>query len=677
MITGDHAGTASAIGREMGIGDGEHAVTGAELERPRTRTCAARARQRHLRPHQSRAQTALVKALQANGEVVAMTGDGVNDAPALKRADVGVAMGIKGTEATKEAAEIVLADDNFTSIERAVEEGRTIYDNLRKAILFILPTNGAEALVILVAVSSAGPAADPGADPLGQHGHRRHPRAGAGLRTRRTGRDAAPAARSGQPSSAAVFLWRIAFVSVLIGGATIAVFLVERASACRWSLARTLAVNTLVFGQVFYLFNSRFLRESSLRLERSVSPTAQRGSPSARGAARAATGISSTRPSCTSGSARPRWNCATGSCRWASAWPSSCWSRPTFASLLAGVEAAQRYVLVQFYIVRDDGIGRELKRVLEAKARSGVAVYFLYDEIGSYRLGNGYVRELEEAGVRVRRFHSTRGSGNRFQINFRNHRKVTVVDGHSGWVGGLNLGDEYLGRDPAVGPWRDTHLKIEGPAAVALQLAFLEDWHWASGGHVLELEWSPRPAANGMQVLILPSGPADRFETASLMVQEALHAARHRAWIASPYFVPDEGVQAALKLAALRGVDVRVMIPERTDNPLTSWAAYAFLGPLLDAGVKIHRYQAGFLHGKVWLIDDAAAVGTVNLDNRSFRLNFEITAWVFDPAFAADTAAMFEADFDRSRAMDTRELAQRPWWRRVAARAAYLLAPVL
>lgn len=349
----------------------------------------------------------------------------------------------------------------------------------------------------------------------------------------------------------------------------------------------------------------------------------------------------------------------------------------TFASLLAGIEAAQRYVLVQFYIVRDDEIGREFKRVLEAKARSGVAVYFLYDEIGSYRLGNGYVRELEEAGVQVRRFHSTRGFGNRFQLNFRNHRKVTVVDGHSGWVGGLNLGDEYLGRDPAVGPWRDTHLKIEGPAAVALQLAFLEDWHWASGGRVLELEWSPRPAANGMPVLILPSGPADRFETASLMVQEALHAARHRAWIASPYFVPDEGVQAALKLAALRGVDVRILIPERTDNPLTSWAAYAFLGPLLDAGVKIHRYQAGFLHGKVWLIDDAAAVGTVNLDNRSFRLNFEITAWVFDPAFGADTAAMFEADFNRSRAMDARELAQRPWWRQVAARAAYLLAPVL
>lgn len=350
----------------------------------------------------------------------------------------------------------------------------------------------------------------------------------------------------------------------------------------------------------------------------------------------------------------------------------------TFTSMLAGIEEARRYVLVQFYIVRDDRIGRELKQALTAKARSGVAVYFLYDEIGSYRLGKGYIDDLAAAGVRVTHFHSTRGSGNRFQLNFRNHRKVVVVDGYSGWVGGLNVGDEYLGRNPAFGPWRDTHMKIKGPATVALQLAFLEDWHWASGGQVPELEWTPKPADNGMQVLILPSGPADHFETASLMTQEALHAARRRIWIASPYFVPDEGVQAALKLAALRGVEVRILIPERTDNPLTSWAVYAFLGPLLDAGVKVHRYQAGFLHGKTWLIDDtAASVGTVNMDNRSFRLNFEITAWVFDPAFAAQSEAMFAADFRQSREMTPAELAARSWLQRVAARAAYLMAPVL
>jgi magnesium-transporting ATPase (P-type) len=268
MITGDHAGTAKAIGKEMGIGDGAHAVTGTELEEASDEQL-----RRIVHDNDIFARTSpehklrLVKALQADDEVVAMTGDGVNDAPALKRADVGVAMGIKGTEATKEAAEIVLADDNFTSIERAVEEGRTIYDNLRKAIIFILPTNGAESLVILAAVvfgwvlpltpvqilwvnmvtavtlalALAFEPSEPGV-------------------MRRPPRD--PRA----PILRADFLWRIGFVSVLVGGATIAVFLMEMNLGMPVELARTLAVNTLVFGQIFYLFNSRFLRDSSLRL---------------------------------------------------------------------------------------------------------------------------------------------------------------------------------------------------------------------------------------------------------------------------------------------------------------------------------------------------------------------------------------------------------------------------
>ena len=270
MITGDHAGTAKAIGREMGIGDGAHAVTGAELE-----TASDGELRRLAHDNDIFARTSpehklrLVQALQANREVVAMTGDGVNDAPALKRADVGVAMGIKGTEATKEAADIVLADDNFTSIERAVEEGRTIYDNLRKAILFILPTNGAQGLVILaavvfglvlpltpvqilwvnmiVAVTLALALAFEPPEPNVMH-------------------------RPPRPPDAAIldatFLWRIGFVSILIGGATIAVFLYERQAGTSLELARTLAVNTLVWGQAFYLFNSRYLRESSLSVER-------------------------------------------------------------------------------------------------------------------------------------------------------------------------------------------------------------------------------------------------------------------------------------------------------------------------------------------------------------------------------------------------------------------------
>jgi cardiolipin synthase len=350
----------------------------------------------------------------------------------------------------------------------------------------------------------------------------------------------------------------------------------------------------------------------------------------------------------------------------------------TFASMFAGIDAAQRYLLVQFYIVRDDALGREFKRRLEVRARAGVAVYFLYDEIGSYRLPRRYLDELAAAGVRVRPFHSTRGTGNRFQLNFRNHRKIVVADGLAGWVGGFNVGDEYVGRDPRIGYWRDTHMKLEGPAVFALQLSFIEDWHWATG-EILDFDWQAAPAAGGgVPVLVLPSGPADRFETASLMVQHALAAARRRIWIASPYFVPDEGVQAALKLAALRGVDVRVLIPQQPDTPLLYFAAYAFVGPLLEAGVRIYRYEGGFLHCKTILVDDdLAAVGTVNLDNRSFRLNFEITAWVVDAAFVQRMAAKYEHDFAGSRTMRTQDVGAQPWWFRLASRAAYLLAPVL
>ncbi|GGW58318.1 cardiolipin synthase [Alishewanella tabrizica] len=350
----------------------------------------------------------------------------------------------------------------------------------------------------------------------------------------------------------------------------------------------------------------------------------------------------------------------------------------TFDSIFAGIAAAKEYVLVQFYIVRDDHVGRELQQRLIAKAREGVTVFFLYDEIGSYRLPHRYTAELSQAGVNVRPFHSTKGPGNRFQLNFRNHRKIVVTDGQHGWLGGFNVGDEYLGQSPRFGAWRDTHLKITGPAVLAMQLSFVEDWYWSAEA-IPSLNWQAVAADQGnLPVLILPSGPADRFETASLLIQHALHSAKHRIWIASPYFVPDEGTIAALKLAALRGVDVRILIPEQTDNILVTQAAYAFIWPLLDAGVSIYRYQEGFLHAKSFLVDEQlSAVGTVNLDNRSFRLNFEITALILDTHFNQQVEQQFLIDFAHSRQMSLTETQTRYWWQRAVSRAAHLMAPVL
>jgi cardiolipin synthase A/B len=388
----------------------------------------------------------------------------------------------------------------------------------------------------------------------------------------------------------------------------------------------------------------------------------------------------------------------------------------TFASLFEGIEAAQRCIVVQFYTIRDDRIGGELARRLMARAREGISIRLLYDRIGSVSLPGSWIRELEESGVVVHGFRSTRlGKLGRLQINFRNHRKIVVVDGRVAWVGGLNVGDEYLGRDPRYGPWRDTHLRVEGPAALALQLAFMEDWHWASG-KVPELPWEPVPAGRGglvasgaggaagtdvtvsfttgdaarpvtdsavgpaadEPVLILPSGPADAVSTAGLLVQLAIQTAVDRLWITSPYFVPDEAVLEGLKLASFRGVDVRILLPERSDSRLVDLAAYPPLEALLRAGVRMYRYQGGFLHAKTVVVDElAAGVGTVNIDNRSFRLNFEITAILFDRGAIAAVAEAFEADLEVSRELSAEEVRDRPFLARLASRVAYLMAPVL
>lgn len=352
--------------------------------------------------------------------------------------------------------------------------------------------------------------------------------------------------------------------------------------------------------------------------------------------------------------------------------------KATFDSILEGMDRAQDYLLVQFFIVKDDRLGRRLQAKMMERARANVTVSFLYDEIGSHALPRRYLDELREAGVRVSPFHSRRGHSNRFQLNFRNHRKIVVADGKVGWVGGHNVGDEYVDGHPVLGAWRDTHVKLTGPAVIGLQLSFAEDWNWATD-EALAFSWMPVKSPDGdVPVLIIPSGPADRHETASLMMQKAIHGATRRIWITSPYFVPDEGVSGALHLAVMRGVDVRILIPDEPDHKTVYHAAFAFLGEFVDAGVKIYRYQGGFLHQKVVLVDDhVAGIGTVNLDNRSFRLNFEITALVASEDFAAQVATMLEQDLSRSRLMTREELAAMPLHRRILSRACYLLSPIL
>lgn len=352
--------------------------------------------------------------------------------------------------------------------------------------------------------------------------------------------------------------------------------------------------------------------------------------------------------------------------------------RATFDAIFDAIERARDYILLQFFIVHDDRLGRELKERLIQKATEGVKVYFLYDEVGSHSLPSSYVDELNAAGGSMKPFRTTRGRANRFQVNFRNHRKIVVVDGLEAYVGGHNVGDEYLGGDPKLSPWRDTHVKVSGPSVLGIQLSFLDDWYWASLD-VPELNWIPDIAEEGgKRVLVLGSGPADDMETCSLFFVQVINMARNRVWITSPYFVPDEAVLSALRLAALRGVDVRIMIPEKVDHMMAYLAAFSFLEETVCDCLKIYRYQDGFLHQKVLLVDDElAAVGTANLDNRSLRLNFEITLVFADTDFASEVADMLEDDFSHCRKADLSEYEQRPLWFRVAVRVARLFSPIL
>jgi cardiolipin synthase len=349
----------------------------------------------------------------------------------------------------------------------------------------------------------------------------------------------------------------------------------------------------------------------------------------------------------------------------------------TFESIFKAIESAEHYLLINFYIIKHDRVGERFQQALIDRAKAGVRVYFLYDEIGSNKLSRSYLKQLDAAGIVHRSFGANRFWWSRLQINFRNHRKIIVVDGKEAFLGGINVGDEYLGQDKEFGAWRDTHLKLRGPAVQAIQLVFLEDWNWAAN-EVPDLDWTGQAETADQVAAIIPTGPADPLDSWQLVVAEAANTARERLWIASPYFVPDPGVLTALQAASIRGVDVRILIPQKADHLLVWLSAYTYFEQTIPVGVKVFRYQRGFLHQKVMLVDERlACVGTANLDNRSFRLNFEISALSPDPAFVDEVAHMLDIDFGHSKEVRVEEFTERSFAFRLACRIARLMAPVL
>lgn len=345
----------------------------------------------------------------------------------------------------------------------------------------------------------------------------------------------------------------------------------------------------------------------------------------------------------------------------------------TFNAIFEAIDTAKDYVVVQFFIVHDDNLGRRLKDKLLAAKRRGARCWLLFDSVGSHGIPESFLQELLSGGVAVQSFITNRQIGRHFQMNFRNHRKLVIVDGRVAFLGGLNAGDEYMGLGP-LGAWRDTHIQIEGPAVQALQLSFLEDWQYTTG-HVPQLPLEPKVAGD-RTVLPFASGPAEPWNIAPAVYCEIIHDVRKRLWIASPYFVPDPALRTALAHAALRGVDVRIILPQKADHILPWLSSFTFYPAMRLAGVKIWRYQPGFMHQKVLLADDDfSIVGSINLDYRSFMLNFELAAAVRDPAFAKDIEAMFEADFARSKPEDLWKFEKGSFWFRLKCRLSALMSP--
>ncbi|WIJ23458.1 cardiolipin synthase [Devosia sp. RR2S18] len=355
--------------------------------------------------------------------------------------------------------------------------------------------------------------------------------------------------------------------------------------------------------------------------------------------------------------------------------------KATFDSIFEGIAQAKTYLLVQFYIIRDDALGRELADRLIERANAGVSVYLLYDDVGSTALPKAYRTQLRAAGIKVAGFNQRHKFLRIFgptRINYRNHRKIVVVDGEHAWAGGHNVGVEYLGEDPRLGHWRDTHVRVSGPAALGCALLFREDWEWATGEVLPSTPPETVNTPGDKSVLVMGTGPADKLEECAIAYTDLIGRARERIWIVSPYFVPDTDIRTALFAAKLRGVDVRLMLPNVPDHKVVWFASIAHADSMVQHGIPVYRYQDGFLHQKVVLMDDhIASIGSVNFDNRSFAINFEITLWFTDQETLKSVEEMLEKDFAGCRVVTQEEVENRSVPMRFIAQAARLLSPLL
>lgn len=349
-----------------------------------------------------------------------------------------------------------------------------------------------------------------------------------------------------------------------------------------------------------------------------------------------------------------------------------------FERLFDDLTKAKRHIHIEYFILKSDYVGGILKQILAEKAKAGLEIRLIYDAVGSWRLSKKYIQELKDAGVEVEAFYPVVLPVLSRELNYRNHRKIVVIDGEIGYVGGVNVGDEYIGLDKKFGYWRDSHLRCTGSGVHALQKVFLNDWYYLTKNLVSDDQYFPSPIEAGYeQMQVVESGPDYNWEAIKQAFFTIITGATKSLWITTPYLVPDEGMMMALRNAALSGVDVRIILPQKADHFMVYWATRDNLEQLLQDGVRIFLYRKGFIHSKCILVDQkVASIGTANLDNRSMGINYEVNAFVYTNPTIARLESDFLQDLRHCQELSLMQYAERPVWQKFLESVGRLFSPL-
>lgn len=354
-----------------------------------------------------------------------------------------------------------------------------------------------------------------------------------------------------------------------------------------------------------------------------------------------------------------------------------------FVDVFESIKQARSYIHLEYYIIHDDEIGQDFSECLLQKAAEGVEISLLYDGMGCLKTPPHYFNQLKNHGIKVTCFAPPFKPFLNLRFNYRNHRKLCIIDDQVAYLGGFNVGDEYLGKNKRMGYWRDTHLKVEGSGAILANLQFLLDWRFATHETCLLENYkvpklTPICESTGAVIQLVCGGPDSKYSSILHGYIQMISEARKSIWIQTPYFIPNEALLTAIKIAALSGLDVRIMFPNKPDHAFVYWATYSYIGELLDCGVRAYTYEKGFLHSKTIVVDEAlSSIGTANFDMRSFKLNFEMNAFIYNKSFARELSEAFINDLSVCKELSLESYNSRPTFIKFKESISRLFSPIL